>query len=176
MKTCKRCLQIKELNTFKKEKNKYRNICKKCEYNIMMINPKAHKARLIRMKRYRDSEKGKTKAKEYSQSIMGKVSRQAAIKRYEATEAGYINKYNATAKRRAARIKRTPKWLTKDDLWLIKQAYELAALRTKQFGFKWHVDHIIPLQGKLVSGLHVIENLQVIPGTENIKKYNKVIL
>ena len=76
-------------------------------------------------------------------------------------------------KRRADKLNRTPKWLTKDDLWLIKEAYELAGLRTKMFGFKWHVDHIIPLKGKLVSGLHVPTNLQVIEGRLNIMKNNK---
>ena len=68
---------------------------------------------------------------------------------------------------------RTPKWLTKDDLWMIKEAYELAALRTKMFGFSWHVDHVIPLQGKNVTGLHVPTNMQVIPGSMNISKKNK---
>jgi hypothetical protein len=75
-------------------------------------------------------------------------------------------------KRRAAKLQRTPTWLSKDDLWLIQQAYELAELRTRLFGIDWHVDHIIPLQGKLVSGLHVPTNLQVIPGAENCKKNN----
>jgi hypothetical protein len=51
-------------------------------------------------------------------------------------------------KRRAAKIQRTPAWLTEDDHWIIEEAYELATLRTKLFGFPWHVDHIIPLQGK----------------------------
>lgn len=76
------------------------------------------------------------------------------------------------AKRRAARIKRTPVWLTEDDHWMMKQAYELAELRTKIFGFAWHVDHIIPLQGENVSGLHTPNNLQVIPWSENISKGN----
>lgn len=79
---------------------------------------------------------------------------------------------NHTAKRRAAKLQRTPTWLSKDDLWLIQQAYELAELRTRLFGTAWHVDHIIPLQGKLVSGLHVPTNLRVIPGIENCKKNN----
>lgn len=77
------------------------------------------------------------------------------------------------SKRRAALLQRTPKWLTEDDLWIIEQAFELAALRTKMLGFPWHVDHIIPLQGRKVSGLHVPTNIQVIPGTENVKKHNK---
>ena len=77
-----------------------------------------------------------------------------------------------TVKRRTAKINRTPAWLSFDDYWIIEQAYELAALRTKLFGFAWHVDHIIPLQGKYVSGLHVPINLQVIPGIDNVRKAN----
>ena len=84
-------------------------------------------------------------------------------------------KVNArNAKRRADKLQRTPSWLTKDDFWLITEAYELAKLRTKHFGFAWHVDHIIPLKGKLVSGLHVPLNLQVIEGIENMKKNNRI--
>lgn len=78
----------------------------------------------------------------------------------------------AVARRKASKIQRTPAWLTEDELWLIKEIYELAQARTELFGFSWHVDHIIPLQGKLVSGLHIPENMQVIPGIDNIKKYN----
>jgi hypothetical protein len=78
----------------------------------------------------------------------------------------------ATVKRRVAKVHRTPAWLSEDDHWVIEQAYELAALRTKLFGFPWHVDHIIPLQGKMASGLHVPTNLQVIPGVDNVRKAN----
>jgi hypothetical protein len=77
------------------------------------------------------------------------------------------------AKRRASILQRTPKWLTEDDFWMIEQAYELAKLRTEMFGFDWHVDHIVPLQGKLVSGLHTPINIQVIEGLENCKKNAK---
>ena len=79
----------------------------------------------------------------------------------------------ANNKRRADKLNRTPKWITKDDLWLMKEAHELAVLRTKLFGFDWHVDHIIPLKGKTVSGLHVPNNLQVIEGKLNLMKNNK---
>jgi hypothetical protein len=77
------------------------------------------------------------------------------------------------SKRRAALLQRTPKWLSTDDLWMIEEAYELAALRTQVFGFPWHVDHVIPLQGRNVSGLHTPTNLQVIPGAENVRKNNR---
>ena len=79
-------------------------------------------------------------------------------------------------KQHADKLDRTPNWLTKDDHWMIEQAYELAALRTKMLGFQWHVDHVLPLRGKLVSGLHTPYNLQVIPAKENLWKGNRVEL
>ena len=72
-----------------------------------------------------------------------------------------------------AKFQRTPAWLTEDDFWMIEEIYELASLRSKSLGFLWHVDHIIPIRGKNVSGLHVPQNLQVIPWIDNVKKSNR---
>jgi len=94
-------------------------------------------------------------------------------RKYKQTANGKINTRANDAKRRAAKMKRTPAWLTEEDFWMIEQAYELAALRTKLFGFGWHVDHVMPLQGAVVSGLHVPTNLQVIPWIQNVSKANK---
>jgi len=74
------------------------------------------------------------------------------------------------AERRAKKIQATPSWAID---FIISESYELARLRTKMTGFKWHVDHIVPLRSKLVCGLHVHNNLQVIPATQNIKKGNR---
>ena len=68
---------------------------------------------------------------------------------------------------------RTPLWLTKFDKLKIKCVYQMAAMYTRVNGEPWHVDHIVPLQGKTVSGLHVPDNLQVMRGIENISKKNK---
>lgn len=76
----------------------------------------------------------------------------------------------------ARRAKRVPQWLTSEDRWLMREAYNLAKLRTRMFGFTWEVDHIIPLRAKLASGLHVPTNLQVIPKTENRNKRNDYFL
>lgn len=87
------------------------------------------------------------------------------------------NKHKSQAyvrKRQAAQRQRVPNWITKDDLWLMEEAYELAVRRTKMFGFQWDVDHILPLQGKTVSGLHVPINLQVIPAVVNSSKGARV--
>ena len=84
------------------------------------------------------------------------------------------DKANAkTAYRRATKLQRTPKWLSSEDMWLIEEAYELAQERTKLFGFMWTVDHVVPLNGETVSGLHVPENLQIIPASENYSKANR---
>lgn len=101
------------------------------------------------------------------------VDFERSLKRqYRADNKGRVTAWQA--KRRAAQLQRTPAWLTTDDMWMMEQAYELAQLRTQMFGFEWHVDHVLPLQGKTVSGLHVPHNLRVIPGVVNVQKGNRV--
>ena len=78
-----------------------------------------------------------------------------------------------TRKNRLSRINRIPKWLSIDDYIEIQRFYNKAYKLTKETGIVHHVDHIVPLRGKNVSGLHVPWNLQVITATENIKKRNK---
>ncbi len=65
-----------------------------------------------------------------------------------------------------------PAWLTKNDWMAIAGMYETAKHLTRELGIKMVVDHIIPLRGKTVSGLHVPANLQVISETENYSKRN----
>lgn len=71
------------------------------------------------------------------------------------------------AKRHAAKLQRTPAWA---DHAAIRAVYEESARLTKETGIQHHVDHIVPLQGETVCGLHVAENLRVITATENMKK------
>ncbi len=77
---------------------------------------------------------------------------------------------NADTQTRRARLRSAlPKWANK---FFISEIYNLAALRTKTIGFRWVVDHVIPLRGKFVSSLHVENNLCVIPEKINLKKSN----
>jgi hypothetical protein len=133
------------------------------------------KPEMVQKKRERDAQYRKENRDKYRATIVAwSAKNPEKVKLYAAkTKANNKGKVNAhTVKRRLAKINRTPKWLTADDHWMIEQAYELAALRTKLFGFTWHVDHVLPLQGKLVSGFHTPYNLQVIPGADNVRKSN----
>lgn len=78
----------------------------------------------------------------------------------------------SSAKRRSAKLLRTPNWLTEFDHLKMKCYYQVASMRSKESGQNWHVDHIIPLQGENVCGLHVPNNLQIIPAIENMRKNN----
>jgi hypothetical protein len=64
----------------------------------------------------------------------------------------------------------TPTWANND---IISSMYHLAAIYSEALGEKFHVDHIVPLQSKLVCGLHVEHNLQIIPAKDNLSKHNR---
>lgn len=95
----------------------------------------------------------------------------AQKKVYRQINKGKIRALNA-ARKTVIKL-RTPSWLAEEHCWMIKEIYDLAALRTEVLRLQWHVDHIVPLQGELVSGLHVPWNMRVIPAIENIRKKNK---
>ena len=78
-----------------------------------------------------------------------------------------------TRKYQASKINRTPSWLSKEQLLEVKDFYKMAKELELVFPWKQHVDHIVPLQGKTISGLHVPWNLQIIPAKENMIKNNR---
>jgi hypothetical protein len=77
------------------------------------------------------------------------------------------------AKRRSKKLSATPPWLTKEDFAEMENFYWLAKDLEVVSGQQYHVDHIVPLQGKNVCGLHVPWNLQVLPSDINLSKQNK---
>jgi 5-methylcytosine-specific restriction endonuclease McrA len=61
-----------------------------------------------------------------------------------------------------------------DDLtkFVTEEAHDLRRRRNQATSTEWHVDHIVPLKGEEVSGLHIWSNLQVIPKIDNLRKRN----
>lgn len=81
------------------------------------------------------------------------------------TETGAGNADKAL--RRAAELQASPPWLTKEHKREIRKLYKLG----REMGL--HVDHVVPLRGKQVCGLHVPWNLQLLAPVENMQKHNK---
>ena len=74
------------------------------------------------------------------------------------------------ARRRAAKLQATPKWLTREQRRLMRWIYVWAASLPGDF----HVDHIVPLRGENVCGLNVPWNLQILPADTNRRKGNRL--
>ena len=88
--------------------------------------------------------------------------------KWRAANPGLV-KANA-ARWRAALVQATPAWANQKK---IAEFYETADGLSMLTGEWYHVDHIVPLQGKTVRGLHCEANLQVLPEVENIRKGNR---
>lgn len=75
-----------------------------------------------------------------------------------------------TRKRRVRNKEAFVSWANRDS---VNSIYAMSKFLTDVVGVQYHVDHVIPLQGKLVSGLHVETNLAIIRSDINLRKGNK---
>lgn len=191
-KTCALCGVVKPMSEFYKRAEAadgYRNDCKECRKKVSIQNYygkheenklKNREAHAARIKANPDwsaeyYSKNKERMKKSSQAQYQKY-REARIAKSVEWAKNNKGKANANKKAyKAAKLRACPEWVRNDTelRWLMQEAYDLAAMRTEMFGFSWHVDHIVPLRGDIVSGLHVPWNLQVIPGRDNCSKSNR---
>lgn len=74
------------------------------------------------------------------------------------------------AEYRAARLNATPPWLAKEDRDKMIEFYRAARQLSEATGIEHQVDHIVPLQGKTVCGLHVFWNLRILTADENNRR------
>lgn len=196
MKKCSNlhCSEInpQPLTAFSKEKKRPDGLqlrCKKCylEYRLKnrekILIQKAvyrkankHKIAVDLARRYRENiEERKAYAASYGAVYKKENKESLAIKKREWRLAN-PGKYAAyCAKRRAVKLQATPLWLTEQQFEEMEFFYIEAARLTKETGISHEVDHIIPLQGKNVRGLHVPWNLQILTKTDNISKGNKAV-
>ena len=160
MKKCTKCMGMLEVINFHKDVSRsdgHRNQCKSCVSTYMKSNHLKNRTHII------------AKATEWVKNNRDRHNKKCNL--WARTNPEKVNA--RTARRNAAKLQRTPKWVGAEEMWLIKEAYTLAKLRGKMLGGNWEVDHVIPLQAKKISGLHVPCNLRVTRMQENRIKSNK---
>ena len=119
-----------------------------------------------RARKKANPEKEKTNHTAWAKSNPGKV-RESALRYQKA----HPEKCAARAmKRHAGKLRATPTWA---DSRFIALWYKGARIMTQLVGRPYHVDHVVPLKSKLVCGLHVPANMQILSKPENIKKSNR---
>ena len=158
--------------------------CVRCE-STLKYNTKGHCVMCARERAAAWSkanpEEVKLRARVWKKSNPGKIKaeRQRNPETYRASRRKWkkanLDKVNAGTQARRLRIRGAmPEWLTEFDLFVIQEYYYKAKRLEELTGQKWHVDHIHPLKGKDVCGLHVPWNLQLLPALHNLKKGNKL--
>lgn len=150
-------------------------------------NPEKYRTRLNKWEKENLTER-REKQKEYREKHSEKHAkyqrdfRKNNPEKYEATHARWqlANKEKMTpfkaaakAKRRASELNATPHWLTEEQLQEIKNIYYRAWCYGQITEWTFHVDHIVPLQGENVCGLHHPDNLQILEARVNLQKSNK---
>lgn len=159
MRLCRTCKQLKPLTEYYVKRRKtspdgLNSICIPCAKKGASEWAKANR------------EKHKAKCKIWANKNRSKV--RASVRKWDSANR-HVKQMHLVERRRATG-KATPSW---NNEFFMSEAYHLARLRTKVMGFKWHVDHIVPLQSKIVCGLHVHNNLQVVPAFANLSKGNR---
>jgi len=164
VKKCRDCGSIKPTTEYYKHLNtsdRLRHECKQC----------------IKDRKKEWYEANKERAFETHKKYWSKRPERLKVLRKERKQREYAKhheKYKMRAKISARRlIRATPPWLNEEHRVLIKAIYEHARDCEVISGFKYHVDHEVPIKGKNVCGLHVPWNLQVLPQDINDSKGNK---
>lgn len=160
-KKCCRCCKQKSIHCFNKAKRglyKVHSICKACKKAYMKEYASLGKLK-ISVNKYKSTDKGQSTIKAYTKSNKNKEIQ----KLYRASSKGKVVCVAKLAKYRAAKKQAMPSWANTKEL--------KAVYANCPYGLE--VDHIIPLQGENVSGLHVPWNLQYLSSFENKKKGNK---
>lgn len=189
---CRKCGIVKMIIDFTcnpRNKNNLRTVCKSCTSKMMAEkyegNPEKQRAKTAKWRtdnpvRQREYEISYRTENRDALNERRRQFRLRHIDREKEKDKLYLENnrakvYAKNARRRAAQTQATPSWLTFIHKAQVDEFYELALAKAVQTGVPHDVDHIVPLRGKHVRGLHVPWNLQILTEVENSKKYNKFI-
>lgn len=164
MKACTKCRVVKPFSAYgsnKQTKDKLQSWCTQCKNEHTRVSRANNPEWLAARRVYMQSEERKAKQREYNRSQKGK-GRKKLHKERSTTPAQAINNRKFYKLRASGHC---PKWTKPKDVLAF---YDLAY----RAGDHWVVDHVIPLNGKTVCGLHVPGNLQIIPKYRNQIKSN----
>lgn len=173
-KICRVCSQDTPLNKMLPRydrKGHYSNICKSC--HNLSTKDYYHEKKEVRKdynKAWREGNKDhiKSESKIYYSENKEKIN--AYLKSWQSANKDRMRMYGAA--RRALQKQALPKWLNEDQMREIDSFYAHARDCELVSGQAYHVDHIVPLKGENVCGLHVPWNLQVLPADVNLSKHN----
>jgi len=178
MKCCVKCNKVKIPELFNKKlksKDGLDSYCKECKNEHSRLYNQLHKEkRAVQKKEWNLKNKEKTVRSSIRYQIKrnDKSYSKRYAKQYRKNNKPKLNNYKAM--RRAGLKTATPKWLSESQrlqtLNIYKECHELNYLGVDIF----EVDHIVPLKGKTVCGLHVPWNLRIIPRSQNRRKINKL--
>jgi hypothetical protein len=166
MKYCWKCKQNKEFIEFGQNRSKPDGLSTECK-------PCKRKQDNEYAARNREAAKQRARnwyyANKDSFTEQQKQNFRLAEQRYRKRHPDRLNAKNR--RREARKLNATPAWA---DKVAIDYMYYVAKVIERVYGTKLHVDHIIPLRGKTVCGLHVHNNLQLLAPLDNIRKSNKL--
>lgn len=144
---------------------------------------KGNETRAEYFREYNKSDAGQKAKREYYEknraAVIARAANRPVDERYRAKlryKQDNPDLYKELVSLRRRRFRQaTPKWLTSEDRLEIRLKYRLAIELTRRTGVRHAVDHITPLLGETVCGLHVPWNLEVLTQEENLRKSNKLV-
>lgn len=173
MKTCCKCGTNKHINDFATVKGKPYSWCKGCVsvYKQKTDTPEKRAVAAERARVWRENNKEQHRRITYESYLRRKEHHNIVSKKWRDNNPDKMRR--DANKRRAAKLQATPGWHGEWEEFFINEIYDIAVKRSQLTGVEYDVDHIIPLQGDLVCGLHTPLNLQLLTAKENGSKNNK---
>ena len=148
-------------------------LCCKCvEASRQIRNKWARENKDIR-NAWIENNQEKNRAYKYEWLKRNKEAQKQRIKTWKLENKDKV--LESTRKYQTGKRNALPSWYGELDKFVMQEAASLCSLREMFTGFKWHIDHAIPLSSKTACGLHVAQNLQVIPSSLNVRKINKML-